>query len=167
MKTPLVHENLGKLLPAVFRDLRATPPFKRFQRFLRRFLPLFAPFKGTLIIYGQKFTLFPKAVCMRLFGGAFSGYARGRFLTMPYRALLASASAPPPCSRKSRYAAIFREIFGFIFYNNLSRKQNHAFALAHLHLRESAFAGKVNAARVIWRALKKARRRGKLRLHRA
>ena len=92
---------------------------------------------------------------MRLFGGAFSGYARGRFLTMPYRALLASALAPPPCSRKSRYAAIFREIFGFIFYNNLSRKQNDAFALAHLHLRASAFAGKVNAARVIWRALKK------------
>ena len=31
MKTPLVHENLGKLLPAVFRDWRATPPFKRFR----------------------------------------------------------------------------------------------------------------------------------------
>ena len=34
------------------------------------------------------------------------------------------------------------------------RKQNHVFAIAHPHLRESAFAGKVNAARVIWCALK-------------
>ena len=45
---------------------------------------------------------------------AFSGYARGWFLTIPCRALLASASAPPPYSRKSRFAAIFRELFGYI-----------------------------------------------------
>ena len=56
---------------------------------------------------------------MRLFGGAFSGYARGRFLTMLCRALLASASAPPPYSRKSRFAAIFRE--NLVLYLIISR----------------------------------------------
>ncbi|HIY96273.1 MAG TPA: hypothetical protein H9729_01145 [Candidatus Borkfalkia excrementigallinarum] len=38
-----VHENLGELSPAVFRDLRATPPFKR-SAFSAAFSPLFAPF---------------------------------------------------------------------------------------------------------------------------
>ena len=50
---------------------------------------------------------------------AFSGYARGWFLTIPCRALLASASAPPPYSRKSRFAAIFREYL--VLYNNQMR----------------------------------------------
>ena len=50
---------------------------------------------------------------------AFSGCARGWFLTIPCRALLASASAPPPYSRKSRFAAIFREYL--VLYNNQMR----------------------------------------------
>ena len=50
---------------------------------------------------------------------AFSGCARGWFLTIPCRALLASASAPPPYSRKSRCAAIFREYL--VLYNNQMR----------------------------------------------
>ena len=50
---------------------------------------------------------------------AFSGYARGWFLTIPCRALLASASAPPLYSRKSRFAAIFREYL--VLYNNQMR----------------------------------------------
>ena len=105
------HENLGELSPAVFRDWRATPPFKRFRVFCGVFslfalvasrrrtaggalcLPpclrvLVAPLPqkshtasrvaifgdpvigAHILFYGRKFTLLPKAVCMRLLGGA-------------------------------------------------------------------------------------------------
>ena len=44
----------------------------------------------------------------------------------------------------------------YLCYNNLSRKQNRAFAPAHPNCRIPATcAGKVNAARVVWCALKK------------
>ena len=117
---------------------------------------------GTLIINGRKFTLFPKAVGMRLLGGAFSGYARGWFLTMPYRALLASASASPPCSRKSRFAAIFREsavLYLFVIFTRASRitflRQRTPFADTSAH-------GKGEAAALYnMRALKVAAARGK------
>ena len=59
---------------------------------------------------------------------AFSGYARGWFFAIPCRALLASASAPLPYSRKSRFAAIFREIFGFIIINNCAPLFANTFA---------------------------------------
>ena len=102
---------------------------------------------ATVYRKSRNFTLFPKAVDMRQIECAFSGYARGRFLTKPCRALLVSASAPPPYSRKSRCAAIFREIFGFIFYKNHFS--------APLFANTFAFAGKVNAARVVWCALER------------
>ena len=52
--------------------------------------------------------------------------------------------------------AVFREIFGYILYNNLSRKQNRAFALAHPYLQKLLLSQeKVNAARVKWCALKR------------
>ena len=44
--------------------------------------------------------LFDKYYALRQ-NDAFCGYARGRVVAIPYRALLASGSAPPPYSRKS------------------------------------------------------------------
>ena len=37
------HENLGELSPAVFRDWRATPPFKRLSAFSAAFSPSLRP----------------------------------------------------------------------------------------------------------------------------
>jgi len=116
------HENLGKLLPAVFRDWRATPPFKRF-RVLCGVFSLFLPLLRAHLLFMGK--------------------------NSP------SSQKPYVCGN---LGALFEKLGSQtrkILLNNYSRKQNDAFALAHLHLRASAFAGKVNAARVIWRALKK------------
>ena len=46
------HENLGELSPAIFRDWRATPPFKRFRVFCGVF-SLFAPsFRAHILFTG-------------------------------------------------------------------------------------------------------------------
>ena len=53
---------------------------------------------------------------------ALSGCARGEFAAMPWRALLISASAPPPCSRKSRSLCSLRfsvRILDLVFYYNI------------------------------------------------
>ena len=52
---------LGELSPAKCQDSGRHRPSKRFQRFLRRFLPLFAPFKGTLIILWAKIHPLPQS----------------------------------------------------------------------------------------------------------
>ena len=49
----LVHENLGRLLPAIFRDFRKTPTKTRYRQIARFLFGVFlgsAPFQGTLII---------------------------------------------------------------------------------------------------------------------
>ena len=101
---------------------------------------------GTLIINGRKFTLFPKAASIRLLGGAFSGYARGWFLTMPYRALLASASASPPCSRKSRFAAIFRESAVLYLFVIITRANRITFLRQRTQFADTSAHGKGEAA---------------------
>jgi len=59
---------LGKLMPANSCDFKGTPPHGASA--YRLFSPLFCLFRGTHNIYGKKFTLFPKAVCMRQIEGA-------------------------------------------------------------------------------------------------
>ena len=54
-----VHENLGELTPAVFRDLRATPLLADILSARQRFLRSLRPFRGTHSMQGRKFTLFP------------------------------------------------------------------------------------------------------------
>ena len=73
----------------------------------------------------------------------FSGCARGRFLTMPYRASFASASAPPPCSRKSRSLCSLRFSVSFWFYNNQLRGQKPRRLVSALNLPHTyGFCGK-------------------------
>ena len=140
---------------------------------------------------------------MRLLGGAFSDYARGRFFS---QCPVGHCSFPPRLRRlihENLASLRFSVSYLDIFYNNLSRKENHyfdnfskkakpRFCFFHsiwqsLALRKGcscgiliicvpliiaqakprfcvsatvfantfAFAGKVNAARILWRALKK------------
>ena len=82
---------------------------------------------------------------------AFSGCARGKFVATPCRASLASVSAPPLCSRKSRCVAIFREILDLYFIIIECAFENRVSQKAHSICRiPTAFAGKVNAVRVLY-----------------
>ena len=126
--------------------LRALPSAPRFlrahQKYARRIHPL-REGVARCPAEGSRLRETADVAGMRQIGCAFSGYARGRFLAIPCRVLLASASAPPPCSRKSRYAAIFREIFDLFFKIITRARKITLFRRATLFANTFARAGKV------------------------